>query len=64
MKCPHCGLLSCGGGCKTPSSRPGESRAEREKRRRLERGDTLPDVEDEADDLLDIDEADEEVTRV
>ena len=47
-----------------PSSRPGESRVEREKRRRLERGDTLPDVEDDVDDLVDIDEADDEITRV
>ncbi|RYZ06157.1 MAG: hypothetical protein EOO73_17275 [Myxococcales bacterium] len=63
MKCPHCGLLSCGGGCNTPPSRPGESRTERERRRRLERGDTLPDVEDDPDDLMDVDEGDDEVTR-
>lgn len=64
MKCPHCGLLSCSGGCHPPASRPNETWTERERRRRLERGDTLPDIEDEDDDeLLDIDEA-EEVTRV
>lgn len=65
MKCPQCGLTSCGGGCQSPSSRPGESRAERERRRRLERGDTLPDIEedDEDDELLDIDAHDDETTQ-
>ncbi len=64
MKCPHCGLTSCGGGCQSPVSSPSESRAERERRRRLERGDTLPDIEeDEDDDLLDIDAQDDETTQ-
>jgi hypothetical protein len=63
MKCPHCGLLSCSGGCNSPASRPNETRSERERRRRLERGDTLPDIEDDDDDeLLDFDDAEE--TRV
>lgn len=65
MKCPLCGLASCTGGCQPPTSRPGESRAERERRRRLERGDTLPDIEDDDDDeLLDIDVHDDETTQV
>jgi len=60
MKCPHCGLLSCGGGCNRPphSSRT-ESLIEQARKRRIERGDTLPDVEDDADDLFDADGADE-----
>ena len=60
MKCPHCGLLSCGGGCNQPphSSRT-ESLIGRARKRLLERGDTLPDIECHADELFDADAADE-----
>ncbi len=71
MTCQRCGLVNCSGGCApAPVSQAGSSKAERERQRRLERGDTLPDIEDDEEpededgDLLDADALGDEITQV
>jgi hypothetical protein len=65
MTCSRCGQPTCDGTC---APAPAPNKAELARRRRLERGDTLPDLEDEEDedDLFDAtdDDAAEEITQV
>ena len=57
MSCARCGSETCAGDCQPAEPAPlgKETATEAARRKRLERGDTLPDVEEEDEDDLDLD---------